>query len=76
MTTKPIMTAAACDHFYAYQGRYGKVNHSPLPGTGALRVEVFDVYYCQYCLHQERVPTHLVGYQTYGAKPWEGEWIA
>ena len=64
-----------CEHYWVYQGRYGKVDQRPLPGTGSLRVEILDIYFCRRCLEQFQRHTGLEGYQTYGAKVWEGEFI-
>ena len=64
------------EHNWQYQGRYGQVNPRQIAGTGSKDVDVFDVYFCSRCLERKKIPTNLRGYQTYGAQPWEGEWIA
>ena len=60
-----------CEHSYQYQGVKWWHDPSPRPGTGALLVRYYDVFFCSRCLDSNLVELNAGDRNSY-EKPMEG----
>ena len=70
MSANDTNASGDCEHNYQYGGLKYRDTGDNLPGSGATRIEYFDVYYCTRCLNEQRKPVQRMtnSYQ----KPLEG----